>query len=164
MNAMPGQTEALAAGIKDEQEETIDAVSRNLALLFPLFHRKIISRQRGISGMQLARLRVLGVLIRYGPLPISKVGKWLYISKSYMTRLVDDLIEEDLVERLPDESDRRVINIRITEKGRRRSVEIGTMLKSDIADILSDLSDDDIRILGKSLKNLYVILGKLQDS
>jgi DNA-binding MarR family transcriptional regulator len=146
------------------REETIDAVAKRLALLFPLFHRKILSRQHGISGMQLARLRVLGVLMRWGPVPISKVAKWLYISKSYMTKLVDDLIEEDLVERLPDESDRRVTNIRITAKGRRRASEIGTMLTGDIAAILSDLIDEDISILDESLKNLYRILGKLGDN
>lgn len=146
------------------REETIDAVAKSLSLLFPLFHRKILSRQRGVSGMQLARLRVLGVLMRWGPLPISRVAKWLYISKPYMTRLVDDLIAEDLVERLPDESDRRITNIRITAKGRKRATQIGTMLKDDIAAILADLSDEDIRILDGSLKNLYGILGKIGDN
>lgn len=145
------------------REETIGEVAKNLSLLFPLFHRKILTRQRGVSGMQLARLRVLGVLMRWGPLPISRVANWLYISKSYMTRLVDDLIAEDLVERLPDESDRRVTNIRITPKGRRRATQIGTMLKEDIAAILSDLSTEDIEILCESLQNMYRILGKLED-
>jgi len=146
------------------REETIETVSRNLILLFPLFHGTIISRERGISGMKLAGHRVLGVLLRHGPLPISEVGKRLYISKPSMTRLVDDLIAEDLVERLPDASDRRVINIRITGKGKGRIQEIGTMFKDDIEDLLSDLSDDDIRVLDESLKNLNRVLGKLRDS
>jgi DNA-binding MarR family transcriptional regulator len=148
----------------DEREKTIETVSGNLIRLFPLFHGKIISRERGISGMQIAGYRVLGVLLRHGPLPISEVGKRLYISKPYMTRLVNDLIAEDLVERLPDTSDRRVINLRITSKGRERIKEIGDLFRDDIEVLLSDLSDDDIRDLDESLKNLNRVLGKLRDS
>jgi DNA-binding MarR family transcriptional regulator len=148
----------------DEREKTIETVSGNLIRLFPLFHGKIISRERGISGMQIAGYRVLGVLLRHGPLPISEVGKRLYISKPYMTRLVNDLIAEDLVERLPDTSDRRVINLRITSKGRERIKEIGGLFRDDIEVLLSDLSDDDIRDLDESLKNLNRVLGKLRDS
>lgn len=154
----------MAVDMTGVREETIEAVSRNLISLFPLFHGKIHSRERGITGMQLAGHRVLGVLLRYGPLPISDVGKRLYISKPYMTRLVDNLIAEDLVERLPDASDRRVINIRITGKGRGRIQEIGTMLRDDIQGLFSELSDDDIQVLDESLKNLNRILGKLRDS
>lgn len=145
------------------RDEMIEAASRNLIMLFPLFHGKFISRQRVVSGMQLAGFRVLGVLRRNGPLPISEVGKRLYISKPYMTRLVDNLIAEDLIERLPDTSDRRVTNIRITKKGRERIAEIGTIVKDDIDDLLSDLDDDDISILNESLKNLNRILEKLED-
>ncbi|NYT17452.1 MAG: winged helix-turn-helix transcriptional regulator [Methanomicrobiales archaeon] len=154
----------MAVDMTGVREETIEAVSRNLISLFPLFHGKIHSRERGITGMQLAGHRVLGVLLRYGPLPISDVGKRLYISKPYMTRLVDNLIAEDLVERLPDASDRRVINIRITGKGRGRIQEIGTMLRDDIQGLFSELSDDDIQVLDESLKNLNRVLGKLRDS
>jgi DNA-binding MarR family transcriptional regulator len=146
------------------REETIDSVSRNLILLFPLFHGKIVSRERGLSGKQLAGYRVLGVLLRHGPLPISAVGKRLYISRPYMTRLVGDLIEEDLVERLPDAADRRVINIQITGKGAARLKEIGVLFTNDIKDLLSDLSDDDMCILDESLRNLNRVLGKLRDS
>jgi DNA-binding MarR family transcriptional regulator len=146
------------------REETIETVSRNLILLFPLFHGKIISRERGISGMQLAGYRLLGVLLRHGPLPVSEAGKRLYISKPYMTRLVDDLIDEDLVERLPDASDRRVINLRITGKGAGRLKEIGAVFTDDIKALLSDLSDDDIRVLDQSLKHLNNVLEKLRDS
>jgi DNA-binding MarR family transcriptional regulator len=150
--------------VTGKRDETIDTVSGNLIRLFPLFHGKIVSRERGISGMQLAGYRLLGVLLQYGPLPISEAGKRLYISKPYMTRLVDDLIAEELVDRLPDATDRRVINIRITGKGRGRMKEVGIVFKDDMKTLLSDLSDDDICLLDESLKNLNRVLGKLRDS
>jgi DNA-binding MarR family transcriptional regulator len=151
----------MSADMTVVREETIETVSRNLIRLFPLFHGRIISRERGVSGMQLAGYRVLGVLLRQGPLAISEVGKRLYISKPYMTRLVDVLIADELVERLPDASDRRVIKLRITGKGRGRIEEIGTMFTDDIKVLLADLSDDDVSVLDESLKNLNRVLGKL---
>lgn len=151
----------MVADVPGVREETIETVSRNLILLFPLFHVKILSRGRGIPGVQLAGFKVLGVLQRCGPLPISEVGKRLYISKPYMTRLVDGLIAEDLVERMPDPSDRRVTNIIITGKGRDRIEEFGMIFKDDVKALLSDLSDDDILVLDESLNNLNRILGKI---
>lgn len=144
--------------------KTTGAVAENMIRLFPFFHARIFARERGVSGKQIAGFRVLGVMLRHGPLPISEVGKRLYISKPYMTRLVDDLIADELVERLRDESDRRVINIQITAKGRKRIREIGGMFRDDIEVLLAELDDDDIRVLDESLTNLTRILGKLQES
>ncbi len=148
----------------DISRKTIREVSENMMRLFPLFHAKIFARERGVSGKQVAGFRVLGALQRHGPLPISEVGKRLYISKPYMTQLVDDLIGEELVERLPDATDRRVINIQITDKGKKRLKEIGNMFKEDLEEYLSDLDEEDIRVLDDSLKNLNRILGKLRES
>jgi DNA-binding MarR family transcriptional regulator len=147
-----------------DRDETLERVAGNLIQLLPLIHHKVISRGRGISGKQIAGHRVLGVLIQHGPLPISDVGKRLYISKPYMTRLVDDLIAEELVERLPDAADRRIIRIQVTEKGRQRLREIGNFFRDDIQVLLSDLSDGDMLILDESLANLKRIIGNIQDT
>lgn len=158
---MPGVRRREGIGDRDE---TIGRVAGNLILLIPLIHNKVISRGRGISGKQIAGHRVLGVLIQHGSLPISDVGRRLYISKPYMTRLVDDLIEERLVERLPDTTDRRIIRIQVTEGGRMRLRDIGNFFRDDIRDLFSDLSDGDMGLLDESLANLNRIIGNIPDS
>jgi DNA-binding MarR family transcriptional regulator len=158
---MPGERQGGETGDRDE---TIGRVAGNLILLIPLIHNKVISRGRGISGKRIAGHRVLGVLIQHGPLPISDVGRRLYISKPYMTRLVDDLIAEGLVERLPDAIDRRIIRIQVTEEGRSRLREIGNFFRDDIKDLFSGLSDGDMRLLDDSLANLNRIMGNIPDT
>nr|WP_255343964.1 MarR family transcriptional regulator [Methanobacterium sp. SMA-27] len=54
---------------------------------------------------------ILKVLKKKGPLPMSEIGRRVYISKSNMTSLIDKLVENGLAERIPDTNDRRVINI-----------------------------------------------------
>ncbi len=146
-----------------DRERTLERVAGNLILLVPLIHTKVISRGRGLSGKQIAGHRVLGVLTQHGPLPISDVGKRLYISKPYMTRLVDDLIAERLVERIPDTTDRRIVRIQVTEEGRLRLREIGNFFKDDIQVLLRDLSDGEMRILDESLASLNRIIGNIRD-
>jgi DNA-binding MarR family transcriptional regulator len=158
---MPG---ARGADMTGDREETIGRVAGTLIQLVPLIHTKVISRGRGISGKQIAGHRVLGVLTQHGPLPISDVGKRLYISKPYMTRLVDDLIADSLVERIPDTADRRIIRIQVTEEGTKRLREIGNYFKDDIQVLLSDISDEDMRILDESLASLNRIIGNIPDT
>ena len=51
-----------------------------------------------------------------------------------MTKLLNKLIDEGMIERIPGEKDRRIININLTEKG-------STYLKSSFLEIQSSLKD-----------------------
>jgi DNA-binding MarR family transcriptional regulator len=96
-----------------------DRAAEDLLALIPFYHKHIIKTGFGITGLQAAQYRVLGVLMKAGTLPMSEIGRRLYISKPYMTALIDTLIEREFVERRPGLTDRRVINITITEQGKR---------------------------------------------
>ncbi|MGZ7209713.1 MAG: MarR family winged helix-turn-helix transcriptional regulator, partial [Methanobacterium sp.] len=100
-------------------EERMNKMVDDLYLLFPLFRKKLFKHKKGLKEGQIPRsyYHVLGVLKKRGELPMSKIGNRVHISKSNMTSLIDKLVEDGLVERIPDKNDRRVINIKITDKG-----------------------------------------------
>ncbi len=84
-----------------------ERIAENLIALLPFYHKKIFRPGLGKTGMQVAQYRTLGVLMREGtPLPMSELGKRLYISKPYMTVLVDQLIRDGHVQRIPGTRDR----------------------------------------------------------
>jgi DNA-binding MarR family transcriptional regulator len=116
-----------------------------------------------ISGMQGAQYRVLGVLMKSGALPVSEIGRRLYISKPYMTALIDTLIEGGFVERQPDLADRRVINITITDLGKRQLKQYVTMYKNELKTLLAGLDTTDLEKLCSSLESLKSILSKIPD-
>ncbi|MDD1679824.1 MAG: MarR family transcriptional regulator [Methanomicrobiales archaeon] len=142
-------------------DEILDQVAEYLLGLMPFYHKYIVRTGFGITGQQTAQYRVLGVLTKAGPLPMSEVGKRLYISKPYMTVLVDTLIEQALVERRSDPSDRRVVQIAITARGTSYLKQSVNLYKEDLKEFLSTFSEQDLAVLCQSLENLHSVLVKM---
>ena len=138
-----------------------DRAAEYLLALMPFYHKHIVRTGYGITGIQAAQYRVLGVLMKAGTLPMSEIGRRLYISKPYMTALIDTLIGDGLVERRPDLADRRVINISITEQGKKHLKQSITLYKNDLKDLLATLDEHDLEKLCSSLESLKAILGKI---
>jgi len=111
--------------------------------------------------MQAAQYRVLALLCREGSLPMSEIARRQYISKPYMTALVDDLEKDGFAERRSHPKDRRVIDIVITERGRNHMRQSLVRFQGDMRELLSPLDDEDIEILCRSAENLIAILRKV---
>jgi DNA-binding MarR family transcriptional regulator len=143
-------------------EQIREKISEDLVALLPFYHKKIFRMQQVLTGMQIAQYRTLGVLMREnGPLPMSELGKRLYISKPYMTVLVDMLIQDGYVERLPDTNDRRVINIVITRKGARHLKQSASLCQEGVRDLLSTLDHQDLEDLSASLSTIRKIIERI---
>ncbi len=140
-----------------------ERVAENLIALLPFYHKKIFGPGgQGITGMQAAQYRLLGVLMKEGtPLSMSELGKRQYISKPYMTILVDQLIQDGHVQRIPDTRDRRVINIAITPEGKRHLKQAASRYKETIKNMLSELDSQDLEDLCQSLEKLRKIISKI---
>jgi DNA-binding MarR family transcriptional regulator len=145
------------------KNDRLDRAADDLLTLMPFYHKHIMKTGYGITGLQSAQYRVLGVLMKAGTLPVSEIGRRLYISKPYMTALIDTLIEGGFVQRQPDLTDRRVINITITEQGKKYLKQSVSLYKKDLKELLSILGDADLEDLCTSLESLKAILAKIPD-
>jgi len=142
-------------------DELKDRIAVLMLSILPFYHKKIFRSGHCATGVQAAQYRVLWVLVREGILPMSELGKQLYISKPYMSTLVDQLIRDGYVERIPDTRDRRVININITPAGSKHLQRAGVEYRSDIKTLLSDLNDNDLEDLCQSLEKMHSIFAKI---
>lgn len=71
-----------------------------------------------------------------------------------MTNRIDRLAKKDLVERLPDPSDRRGVLVRLTAEGRERAdAALAALLKQERA-ILAELAPERRRELADLLRQL----------
>jgi len=143
-------------------EDIRDRAADALIALIPLYYKNVMRHRHAITGVQVAQIHTLGVLMKYKSMPMSEIGSSLYISRPYMTRLADLMIADGLVERRPDPADRRVINLAITEKGKKYLRQSNTWYKKDLKDNLAGLDDSDIRKLCTALEDAFQILTKLQ--
>jgi DNA-binding MarR family transcriptional regulator len=143
-------------------EDIRDRAADALLALIPLYYKNVIRNRHTINGVQLAQIHTLGVLMKYRSVPMSEIGSRLYISRPYMTRLADLMIADGLVERQPDSQDRRVINLTITEKGKKYLKESISWYKKDLKENFTSLDDHDVRKLCAAVEEANQILAKLQ--
>ncbi|MCT8975023.1 MarR family transcriptional regulator [Clostridium sp. CX1] len=141
-------------------KDTLDTLVENLFELGPILHKKLLKPNKCSNDMMLPvnQMMVLSTLYDEGSLPISEIGKKLYISKPQMTSIIDKLIKEDLVERIHDKEDRRVININITEKGKNYANDILKLLREEMRKRLSALSEENLKSVADSMENVISIL------
>ncbi len=142
-------------------EDIRDRAANALLALIPLYYKNVIRHRPSINGIQVAQLHTLGVLMKFRSMPMSEIGNRLYISRPYMTRLASLMIADGLVERRPDPGDRRVINLAITEKGKKYLRQSITWYRKDLKENLSGLNDSDIGKLCTAMEDAYQILSKL---
>ncbi|MGB9936874.1 MAG: MarR family winged helix-turn-helix transcriptional regulator [Methanobacterium sp.] len=137
----------------------------NILIYYPLFYRKIKTSIQNKKNLKYAKptgyYQILGTLITEGPLPISKIGKMLYISKPNMTTLIDKLVNDKMVKRVRSTDDRRIINIEITEEGKIFLYDGRKSVEKNISENLSSLDEEEIKILNESLKNIKELVLKM---
>jgi len=143
-----------------------ETIADDLLLLFPIFRKRLMKG----AGKSLGRKKpsshecpVLGMLIARGPLPMSEVGERLCISKPNVTAVVDKLVREGKVDRHSDESDRRIVNISVTDKGRRFMHDYKKTMREVFKANLSQLGDKDLNRLCAALEDMKSILSKINE-
>jgi len=88
---------------------------------------------------------------------MKELSQRLMVSGGNITTITDQLTSEGLVEREANESDRRVIRIRLTAKGRKLFAKMATAHEKWIVDAFDGLSDNQHA-------QLYQFLGTLKRS
>ena len=79
--------------------------------------RRLAQEDRAL-GISAPRLSALSVLVFGGPRTIGSLAAAEGVTPPTMTRLVAGMAAHGLVERLPDETDRRVVRVSASETGR----------------------------------------------
>ena len=133
-------------------------------LIFRLVRRKLTMATLADTDadIKLLHFEIMRVLQEEGTLHPAKIGDRLLIAKAQMTHLIDKLVEKDFVNREMDSSDRRTINLTLTEKGKKVLEEQDYLVTNSVRENMSSLSDKELEALSSSLRNLRDTLFKLQ--
>jgi DNA-binding MarR family transcriptional regulator len=79
--------------------------------------RRLAQDDRGL-GVSAPRLSALSVLVFGGPRTLGRLAAIEGVTPPTMTRLVAGMVSDGLVERLPGETDRRIVRVAATDQGR----------------------------------------------
>jgi MarR family transcriptional regulator, organic hydroperoxide resistance regulator len=133
----------------------VDAIVETLIYLYTESRRltKGLAREFGLTGPQLTVIKILEQL---GDLSLSSLSNRIKAKNSTVTGIIDRMEREGLVLRERSESDRRIVFIRLTGRGRELAGRISVEPMSIFREALASLPRRDI-------EDLFRILGTLQD-
>ena len=146
-------------------EEKLGEMLDNLFLLYQLFQKNVLKykNSNGPIKMSFAHYLTLIILKERGDLSISEIGNLIGMKKQNMTYLTNKLVEDGLIQRLHDMSDRRVIKIALTSKGEEYLEE---WRKSKIKETKEDFSfynDNDMNEIYSSIENIKQVFLKIDN-
>jgi DNA-binding MarR family transcriptional regulator len=124
-----------------------------------LRHVSAVIRKRGreiLADFNITppQLTALQVLQRNGNITIGELGEKMYLAYSTATDLIDRMERNELVQRIRDSNDRRVVRLQILPKGEILVDEVIARRKQYLAGILIEVNEEDRIHLVESLKRL----------
>lgn len=117
-----------------------------------------IKRGDDESGLSAPRLSALSVIIYRGPISLTELAKAEGVTAPTMTRLVQALVREGLVERSPDRSDNRVVMLHATSAGR-HTLDIARVNRlAALEELLARLEPGETTLVERAVSTLEPLL------
>ena len=97
---------------------------------------------------------VLATIGYLGGVPFSEIGAKMMVTVSNLTGIVDRLEEKGIVVRERDKHDRRVIHVKLTEKGKKLYKVSITTFENSVSRLFSHINKSQQKELSTLLRNL----------
>jgi DNA-binding MarR family transcriptional regulator len=142
--------------ILHQQAEKMDRLTKDLMRKFQMRDRNEIV----CCGVSVSQCYTLDMLGEHGETSMVQLARKMFLDKSTMTRVVDGLVERELVVRRFDDGDRRLIYIALTAAGRKMLAGIRTQQLRSLRQILERIPVGERQ---KLLDGLEIFAAAVQD-
>lgn len=95
-------------------------------------------------------------------LNMSQLSSYLAFSKEQATRAVSPLVKEEYVTRFRSDENRKMVYVKLTEKGNHLILEEKRMVKEYLSKRFDSLSKEDQQLFHQSLSNILTLLKKME--
>ncbi|PUZ30086.1 transcriptional regulator, MarR family [Chitinophaga costaii] len=89
---------------------------------------------------------VIAILHSAGALSTSDILEWMLEKNAGVSRLVDRLVKKDMVSKEPNKTDRRLIKVNLTDRGKKLYEEIGKQIHR-LEDHVINLTEEELQQL-----------------
>ena len=100
-----------------EQDASTGALLREVARLHTHLQRANVACCAGTTVTQCTVLTELG---RSGPIPLAELSRRIGFDKSWTSRAVEHLVQDGLIEKVPSQTDHRMVRLSLTAVGEQR--------------------------------------------
>ena len=138
---------------RDPDKPDIDRIVEALVYLYTEGRRltKEVARQHGLTGPQVTAIKMLEA---FGDLSLTELSARMKAKNSTLTGIIDRMQRDGLVERARSDEDRRVVLIRLTDRGRELASAVPVASMQIFATALQALSHDERTTLRKLLRKV----------
>lgn len=126
-----------------EQNKIMDMILDNIKKLF--FPEDWLQIDMKLSKTELFAMFIVD---RYGEVIMSKISDEINVSMSTATGIIDRLVKKKYLKRERSELDRRIVLIKLTEKGQQTIEDLKDTMSKYLNRIYDVLTDEEIRVLG----------------
>jgi DNA-binding MarR family transcriptional regulator len=120
--------------------------------------RCVASERLVQHGVSMSHLHLMSMLDRHGELAMSRIAELLDVSDSNATGLIDRMEERGFVERFRDPNDRRVVLVRVSERGRQILTDVEVVRDDLMRKVLGRLDAPQLDRLGLAVNDVSAAL------
>ncbi|OGL44614.1 MAG: hypothetical protein A2W05_04790 [Candidatus Schekmanbacteria bacterium RBG_16_38_10] len=137
---------------------------RKVSYFFIEFTNRVISLdgKRLKNDFSLSQLKAMSAFKEDKDYTMGELSRNIQVTMPSTTEMIDGLEELGIVERWRDSNDRRVVRVKLTEKGKQMRKEFMVRRREDLENIFSKLSIEDWDELIDSLERARQILKKIE--
>ena len=125
---------------------------------------RALDRRTNLADLTRTQLTVLGTVVRLGRVAASQLAEFEAINPTMLSRIVGKLEERGLVQRVPDDVDRRVTHVERTPSG----VEVWEQHRRErtalLAGLLAELPQQDVAALLVAVPSLEALAERARAS
>jgi MarR family transcriptional regulator, organic hydroperoxide resistance regulator len=134
--------------------------------LFSGISTEMVKNSVGIMGfaVNMSQLKAMTAFSEDSLLSMGELCKMANIKMPSMTEAVDRFEKEGILDRIRDDKDRRVVKVKMTEKGKKMHKEVLKKRADELTKIFGVLTTKDRTKLVDSLKNVSEILIKVTEN
>ncbi len=116
-----------------------------------------LDRQVHTGTVSRTQLEVLSMVARRGPLGASELAELVAINPTMLSRILSKLDDDGLIQRRPDDEDRRAVRVEVTRAGRKLSEKARAERTSLLAAQVEHLSEAEGELLLRALPALEAL-------
>lgn len=130
--------------------DDVGQVVQKLVRVFQLFERDQIK----VHGFTTSQCYALLEIYKSGNLTMNEISEKMNLNTSTMTRILDNLVRDRFVQRNRDESDRRIVIISLTERGREMAMRLGNTVNDYYKRIIANIPEGQLENILNSVNVL----------
>ncbi len=138
-----------------EQHLTTGALLREVARLHTHLQRANVACCAGTTVTQCIVLTELG---RSEPIPLAELSRRIGFDKSWTSRAVEHLVQDRLIEKVPSQTDHRMVRLSLTPVGEQRVRDLNGTLNNLAEHVMERIPESEHEGVQRALTLLLVAL------